>query len=52
MAEKNMVNLLNMNTMTLTNIEGYSGEYDFPNLFCDSTPNIDYLAMYSRPSEY
>ena len=20
--------------------------------FCDSTPNIDYLAMYSRPSEY
>ena len=52
MTEKNMVNLLNMNTMTLTNIEGYSGEYDFPNLFCDSTPNIDYLAMYSRPSEY
>lgn len=50
--KKNLKKLLNLEISDYTNLTPKCGELDMPYIKCNEVPDIDYFAMYSRPSTY
>jgi len=52
MRRKSIKELLNLNFADYTNKTYYLGKYDLPYIICNSSVNIDYLALYSELNDY
>lgn len=50
--KENKKELLNLNFLDLTNKTKKIGPMDFPRLVCSRRIEVNYLASFSRPSEY
>ena len=50
--KKNLRKLLNTGFLDYTELTTKYGELDMPYIRCNSVPDIDYMAVYSRPSTY